>query len=604
MRTGSVMLHFEHIFLKVVHFFRDRVLFLYVFCLNFQMRRVSIIFLIYSIVLAAFSCGLQAQTTDGNRLISAVSDYNDGRYDNASKILDEILADSETNDAAWYYRGLCAIAENDGRLAERCFKKAVGLDGENFWYRYRLADLYVVLSELDMAVSLYEKLLEDFPKKSELYFDMMDLYSSLGEYEKALETIDEIETVFGMTEYMAMSRFGILMRMQKQEEAYKSLEQYNSRYSSPYVLSTLAEHQLSMYNDSTALAYYDEALELAPDYTPALLGKAETFRMTRKYDKYFDVLNEYVANPGEMVQPKTEYLMAVVQRMDSKFLQTFMPKMDKVVETVLDVHPGDSSALRLAGSYYYSTDRKDIAKDKFSRNVQANPGSLLANADYVEFLMYAGEWETLAEEGRKSYGRFPGETAFLEMASVGDYNLKRYDAVLDICDEILEVAPGDSSRILRAWSTKGDVYHLLGEVRKSYKAYENALKVNPDYVYVLNNYSYYLSLEKKNLKKAYAMSRKAIEAEPDNATYLDTFGWILYLMGRAEEAKPYFKHAMLYGGKESAVILDHYAEVLFALGEYDLAMVYWNNALRKNDGEIEDLEERVKLRKQQMRERK
>jgi len=33
-------------------------------------------------------------------------------------------------------------------------------------------------------------------------------------------------------------------------------------------------------------------------------------------------------------------------------------------------------------------------------------------------------------------------------------------------------------------------------------------------------------------------------------------------------------------------------------------MVYWNNALRKNDGEIEDLEERVKLRKQQMRERK
>ena len=100
------------------------------------------------------------------------------------------------------------------------------------------------------------------------------------------------------------------------------------------------------------------------------------------------------------------------------------------------------------------------------------------------------------------------------------------------------------------------------------------------------------------------MSRKTIDAEPDNATYLDTFGWILYLMGRPEEAKPHFKHAMLYGGKESAVILDHYAEVLFALGEYDLAMVYWNNALRKNDGDIEDLEDRIKLRKQQMKDRK
>ena len=97
------------------------------------------------------------------------------------------------------------------------------------------------------------------------------------------------------------------------------------------------------------------------------------------------------------------------------------------------------------------------------------------------------------------------------------------------------------------------------------------------------------------------MSHKTIEAEPDNATYLDTFGWILFLMGRPEDAKPHFKHAMLYGGKDSAVILDHYAEVLFALGEYDRAMVYWNQALRKNDGGIKDLEERINLRKQQMK---
>ena len=97
------------------------------------------------------------------------------------------------------------------------------------------------------------------------------------------------------------------------------------------------------------------------------------------------------------------------------------------------------------------------------------------------------------------------------------------------------------------------------------------------------------------------MSRKTIEAEPDNATYLDTYGWILYLLGRAEEARPHFKHAMLYGGKDSAVILDHYAEVLFDLGEYDRAMVYWNQALRKNDGKIEDLEERIEQRRQQMK---
>ena len=96
------------------------------------------------------------------------------------------------------------------------------------------------------------------------------------------------------------------------------------------------------------------------------------------------------------------------------------------------------------------------------------------------------------------------------------------------------------------------------------------------------------------------MSYKTVVAEPDNATYLDTYGWILYLMGKPQEAKPHFKRAMLYGGKDSPVILDHYAEVLFALGEYPLARVYWDNALKINNGEVEDLQERVARRKQQM----
>lgn len=178
--------------------------------------------------------------------------------------------------------------------------------------------------------------------------------------------------------------------------------------------------------------------------------------------------------------------------------------------------------------------------------------------------------------------------------------MERYDEVLAICDKVLEVAPADSSRTLRAWSTKGDIYYRLGDSKKAYKAYDKALKVNPDYVYVLNNYAYYLSEEGKQLKKAYAMSKKAIEQEPDNATYLDTFGWIVHLLGRPMEAKPFFKKAMLYGGKDSAVIMDHYAEVLFALKEYDLAFVYWNLAKSKNAaGEVEGLEEKISRRRKE-----
>lgn len=541
------------------------------------------------------------ESVEENLVLSAVTRFNERDIDGAVTILKEVTSRYPDNDAAWYYLAQCAMGKMDLVTAEECYRKAAELDPDNFWYRYRLAGLYAVTSRTELTVDMYEKLLEDFPKKSDLYFDLVEMYASQKEYDKALETLKEIETVFGMTESIAVYRFNLLRMLNRQEEAFKSLEEYNKEYSSPFVLSTLADYQMAMYNDSTALAYYDEALDIAPDYSPALLGKAETLRITRRYDEYFSVLDDFVSGADSPAAAKSDYLMAIIQRTDPKFLNSFKPQMDSVIAKTLEAHPKDSTVLQTAAVYYYSTDRKAEAGEYFRRNIQAWPQSLSASASYIEYLMYAQEWEELSRQGREAFSRFPEETAFLEMASVGDYNLEDYDKVLEICEKVLEVAPSDSSVTLRAWSTMGDVYHLLGDPKKSYKAYDKALKINPDYIYVLNNYAYYLSVEGKKLKKAYAMSKKTIEAEPDNATYLDTFAWILYLQGKPLEAKPFFKHAMLYGGKDSAVIMDHYAEVLYALKEYDLAMVYWNLALQKNDERIDGLEEKVKQRRQAMK---
>ena len=534
-----------------------------------------------------------------NRIVSAVEMMNSGDIKGAEAVLKSVLEESPENDAAWYYLSMIAASEKKMSDAEEYLKRAADLDPDNFWYRYRLAGIYGATQRTELTVDMYEKLLEDFPKKSGLYFDMVDLYAAQRDFDKALQTIDEIETVFGVTESIAMYRFNLLRSIGRQEEAYASLEKYNKEYSSPFVLTTLADWQMSMYNDSTALAYYNEALDIAPDYSPAVLGKAETFRMTRKYDEYFNMLDRFAVLEDTPPAAKSDYLMAVVQRTDPKFIRTFLPQLDTVVAKVMETHPSDSTVLNLAGVYYYSTDRKADAGQYFRRNAETYPESFSANASYVEYLMYADRWEELSEQGRKAYERFPEETAFLEMASVGDFNLKRYDKVLQICEKVLEVAPSDSSKTLRAWSTMGDIYHQLGEEKKAYKAYDKALKINPDYIYVLNNYAYYLSIQKRNLKKAYTMSRKTVEAEPNNSTYLDTFGWILYLQGKPLEAKSFFKQAMLYGGKDSPVILDHYAEVLYALKEYDMAFIYWNLALQKNaEDEIPGLEDKIRIRKE------
>ena len=158
-----------------------------------------------------------------------------------------------------------------------------------------------------------------------------------------------------------------------------------------------------------------------------------------------------------------------------------------------------------------------------------------------------------------------------------------WDGVVSECHEVqrLASAQGNTEKLVEAYSIEGDVYHQDGDMKSTYKVYEAALKADPNYAPVLNNYAYYLSLEGRKLKKALEMSRRTIEDNPDNATYLDTYAWILYLLGKPAEAKPYFKHAMLYGGRESDTVLEHYSKVLEALGETDLASYYHSLAEQK-----------------------
>lgn len=570
------------------------------------MKRTHFIYILLSIVtfLTTFPSFAQdriQEAINSDFLIKAVSEYDAGAYDSAAKILSELLARDPDNDAACYYNGLVLQKKGDVEKAEIYLKKATELDPSNYWYRYSLAQLYAVTSRGELTVDIYEKLLKDFPSKSELYFDLAQMYSAQGEFDKSLKTLDEIDTIFGKTESSAIYRFNLLRHTGKDDEAFRSLEQYNKEYSSPVVLATLAEWKVSMYDDSTAVAYYDEAVDLAPDFLPALIGRAEVFRMSKRYDRFFPALKQIASNVNLPVEEKCDYLMALVRNSTPQFLKSFTPQMDTVINNIVKVHSSDSTVLNTAAVYFYSTGRNENAGEYFKKVVDMYPSSEMASIYYLEFLMYEQNWTELSKQGRIAFQRHPDNVNMLEMASVGDFNSKEYEKVLEICNDVLRLFPNDSSATLRAWSTAGDIHHRLGDSKKAYRAYDKALKINPDYIYVLNNYAYYLSVEGKSLKKAYDMSRKTIIAEPDNATYLDTFAWILFLQNKPLEAKPVFKQAMLYGGKESPVILDHYAEVLYALKEYDLAFFYWNLALQKNDDEIEGLQEKIQKRKEALK---
>ena len=185
------------------------------------MKRISLSYYILSVsLLSVFSLqqsyaqSYKQERALENRIVDAVSDFNDGRYGEAAEKLESIAAADPDNDAAHYYLGMADFLQNDYAAAEEELQAAVRLDSTNFWYRYRLAAVYAATDRKELTVDIYNGLLRDFPKKSDIYYSLIDLYLSMGRLEDALSTLDQIDTVFGKNDISIMTRFDIGEGMQ------------------------------------------------------------------------------------------------------------------------------------------------------------------------------------------------------------------------------------------------------------------------------------------------------------------------------------------------------------------------------------------------------
>ena len=519
-----------------------------------------------------------AQSLESN-LIDAVTLYGNGQYQRARDILQALSVAAPDNDAVWYYLAQTQWQAQEKDAAEKSLKKAVALDSTNFWYRRLLGRMYLMQNRTEEAMTQYESLVKAFPDKNSAVYELLDIYLARKEFEKALTALADIETQRGPSEEVTRTRYDIYTAMGKQEEGIAQLEAFNQQYSSPTILSMLGDYYVQDFADSLAQVRYEEALALDSSYMPAILGMSEVYRHTRRYPEYFRTLDKFFGSEDIPAASKTLYLSNLTRAIDPKILQLHQEGFDGLVQRTAEVHPGDSTVLAAVGSYYYSTGREAEAGKWFREAADRFPASLGQTATYVQYLSLQKDWAQLQSRAMDAYRRFD-ELAFLDYANMANYELGAYQDIVKNSKEVLERHGKNKTVALGAYSMMGDAYHAMGDSKQAFKAYEKALKLNPTYAPVLNNYAYYLSVEGKKLKKAYTMSKKTVEAEPDNATYLDTFAWILHLMGKDLEAKPFFKHAMLYGGKDSAVILRHYATVLEALGEEDTAKVYRKQAAR------------------------
>ena len=503
---------------------------------------------------------------------------NAGKYDAAYDLFSYCLSLDTASSPVLYELAMFQLQRNRPEKAVEMLKSAVAHSDDNFTYRMTLAGLYRNLGMYGEASDSYEELVKRYPDKSELNYYLADALTQEGEIGAAIDAYNVLESTMGMNETLSLQKFKLYQTLKQPDKAFEEIEKLANKYpmNARY---RLLMGDLHLENEETekALACYQQAHEIDPDDPRYIVSMANYYDQTGDKEAAEQEIRDALVNEKLDVETKVGILSRYVQRLQQT--QQGIENANSLFQTLLDQHPEDTELKLMYGSLLMAQQKEEEAKFQFQLVTELEPSN---EGAWQQLLNISLKGEDIPEVIRictRCKELFPEAPEYYFYLGIGYYMQEKYQESLDTYYAGLKIIP-EGNGVVKSnfYGQIGDLYYQMEKMDEAYKAYDEALKYNENNAPVLNNYSYFLTLDKKDLKKAERMAAQCIKLEPDNATYLDTYAWVFFVQGNYTLAKIYIENALSKDKTNSAELVDHYGDILYMSGEKDKALEQWKKA--------------------------
>lgn len=503
---------------------------------------------------------------------------NAGKYDAAYYLFSYCLSLDTASSPVLYELAMFQLQRNRPEKAVEMLKSAVAHSDDNFTYRMTLAGLYRNLGMYGEASDSYEELVKRYPDKSELNYYLADALTQEGEIGAAIDAYNVLESTMGMNETLSLQKFKLYQTLKQPDKAFEEIEKLANKYpmNARY---RLLMGDLHLENEETekALTCYQKAHEIDPDDPRYIVSMANYYDQTGDKEAAEQEIRDALVNEKLDVETKVGILSRYVQRLQQT--QQGIENANSLFQTLLDQHPEDTELKLMYGSLLMAQQKEEEAKFQFQLVTEMEPSN---EGAWQQLLNISLKGEDIPEVIRictRCKELFPEAPEYYFYLGIGYYMQEKYQESLDTYYAGLKIIP-EGNGVVKSnfYGQIGDLYYQMEKMDEAYKAYDEALKYNENNAPVLNNYSYFLTLDKKDLKKAERMAAQCIKLEPDNATYLDTYAWVFFVQGNYTLAKIYIENALSKDKTNSAELVDHYGDILYMSGEKDKALEQWKKA--------------------------
>ncbi len=469
---------------------------------------------------------------------------------------------------------------------------AVENDSENKWYKTDLANVYLLVKDYNKAIDIYEDLYKSNKKDLEIPYNLAALYAHLNNYKRAIELYNEIENSIGVNENLSLAKQQLYLMINNKTKAYEEVEKLIKYYpNEPRFYGILAEMYTSDNLFIKAEENYEKLFAIDSTSSLGLLSIIDFYRKKMDYENAFITIKKVINIDNIEFNQKVMIFVKMLNN-QSEF-NIYNQQIKECLLLLKSKYINEKDVYTLYSDYLIKTNLFDEAQKEISYLLNNFTGNTLLWEQLLSIYSYKNDFENLYEMSKVAIDSFPDYSLFYLFNGVSANQTGKTDESIKILTKGLKTIKNNPDLEIDFYTNLGESYYNKQEYKQSDYYFEEVLKREPDNIYVINNYSYYLSLREEKLEYAEKISKKTIIAEPNNSTYLDTYAWILFKLKRYQDALFYIKKAFENGGANSNVIVEHYGDIQFVTGNINAAVELWKLAVELGNND-ENLKEKIR----------
>lgn len=541
-------------------------------------------YLFLFLVFAFLSCSapkkIVAKSPDKNHLSDSAQrqfDYyfyeglkqkDNQQYDQAIETFRMCLAIDSLDAGVQSEIGMMYGAIGFGDKALQCLEKAVQIDPSNWWYSVQLISMYSDLKNWKRAIEVATDLQKQYPNKDEVYSMLATFYKETKEYDKAIAAYDRLESLTGINETTSFEKFQLYILSNKPQKGVAEIDKLANKYPTESRYKVLrGDIFMQQKMPEKAFEIYQDVLQEDPQNAYVYVSLSEYYKATNQPDKAMESIVSALKTEQLDVDKKVSILGQYVEQLvqdSTKFGET-----ESLFKLLLDRYPLEEKVHGYYAMFLQYQKRNAEAVSELETMVNINPKNDQTWMRLIQINTMDKNFNQLLVVTKRAIENLPKLPVWYFYRGIAQYQLADYKGALVSYKTGLPLIAAEQASLKSDFYAQiADIYYKLQQKDSAFAAYDKSLASNPQNNMVMNNYAYYLSLEKADLKKAERMSAKTVELEPKNSTYLDTYAWILYQEANYSLAKFYIERAIdnLTKEEDPGVILEHYGDILWMSG--------------------------------------